>query len=137
MIKDQKGKIKYVFCLPVITCTSSIDRTKYGRPTGSLIAILHFTFRLGLVVLRINGSVTLILGSRRLCNPISEIQVMRLIFEPLTPCSASQELNHSTTAAPFSPSCIIRKSENFQMPSDKDILYYKQYLIHSFHRHMH
>ena len=39
------------------------------------------------------------LGSRRW--PISEIQVARPGIEPWTSCSASQELNHSTTAAPL------------------------------------
>ena len=40
------------------------------------------------------------LASRRL--PISEIQVTRPGIEPRTSCSASQELNHSTNAAPIS-----------------------------------
>ena len=39
------------------------------------------------------------LGSSR--YPISEIQVARRGIEPLTSCSADQELNHSATASPL------------------------------------
>ena len=62
------------------------------------IQIERSTICNGGIVLRINSSVILWLGSMR--YPIFKIIVARPGLEPRTPCFASQQLNHPITAAP-------------------------------------
>ena len=60
--------------------------------------------RFGLVLLRIYVALAVFQPYRDLeagDNQSLKIQVARRGIEPRTSCSASQELNHSATAAPF------------------------------------
>ena len=97
----------------MLSVTSAIDRLKFGC---------------WLVVLRINVDLAIFqpyLDLEAGDNQSLKIQVARPGIDPLSPCSASQEPNHSATAAPdrlksvpqrpYFPFSICKFSTNFEL----------------------
>ena len=104
----------FIAILNFSKCVKLVPNSTHFEKLLSKCDELHFDWLVGCIenLRRFSGSSAISrLGSRRW--PISEIQVARRGIEPRTFCSASQELDHSATAAPKRTLNFLFEVRNF------------------------